>query len=240
MFIVNSATNAVIISDVKLNDASFGLNDVTLSLDLVFFNPSDFGLNLRSVSYNVSVEGYNIASGKDISINLNPKSYTSFTVNAKLSYQQMLKAVVEAVKSGRFSVSTRVTAKSFLMLSNIVMLPLSSNFVSEATKSVYVPSKPSPVTVNAYWLDENIHFGEPAKFIVKVPTGNLTIYIVQERVGSPDKIIAVYYGSGLVSGEFRPPEPSGGDVVGYYIRVVLEDGVVWDQPSGYPPRLKAE
>ncbi|GEM_PF-6139332 len=68
------------------------------------------------------------------------------------------------------------------------------------------------------------------------PARRMLVMVLEDLVGSKDRIVASYEGYGTVSEVFCPEKPSGLNFKGYYIEVVGGD-VTWVQPEGYPPRL---
>ncbi len=68
------------------------------------------------------------------------------------------------------------------------------------------------------------------------PSQRITVLVVEDLVGSKDRVVTSYEGYGSFSRVFCPEKPSGLNFKGYYLEVT-GGGATWVQPDGYPPRL---
>lgn len=92
--------------------------------------------------------------------------------------------------------------------------------------------------VSANWESNSISVGECVFFSVSTdPPESFTVEVREDRVAALDVTIRSYHGHGSLRQQFCLTYSPDVSVRGYFIKLILSSGDVWEQDTGYPPRL---
>jgi len=106
-------------------------------------------------------------------------------------------------------------------------------------EAVITTASPRAETVTAYWESSTINLGECVYLTVRVePAMQFTVEVREDRSLSPDATVKTFSGYESFRQQFCLTFAPSSAARGYFIRVTLATGVVWEQGSSYPPRLK--
>ncbi len=259
VFVVYSACASLELTDAYVDDIdvvwSEGLvpKSIIIRLRLVVRNPTDIGLEIKETVCNVYIEDVYLGKAIGQGTYLPPHSQTPidivFLAHSSDIAQVLARVFNKLVSEGSNTVEYRVVGYLKIPLKLFGIIDIADVNIGFDYRGRHSIEPPTPqYKVKAWWEKTLVKVGERVYAYIEIcgpAHGTLEVYIMEDIPLAPDRV--ALYGRaeidipagecGRYYLEFIPKMASGEGIRGYYIKVVLNGRVVYEQEPNYPPRL---